>query len=239
MPTNPETALSRLAKSALLVLILFLVVFYLAWQAHKIRSNILMYWSGGVGAFAAFLWAVQSTGPKFAEWLDRMLSFCIPRKKWVQVMGGVVGLALFAWAVRHALSMKSQPQVHPTAVPLYVWGSGFLILMVIGFIGVQSSADVLEKFGGRFDVGEALQTNFVVLVVTFLFLFGTMRAGALWAVGAYVFIFLGVGLLRVVLSPFSLSASLKELSDGRSITLGLVTLLCFTAFALFIAGLAV
>jgi hypothetical protein len=239
MPTHPETALSRLAKSALLVLILVLVVFYLAWQAHKIRSNILTNSATVIGGFAGVLWAAQNTGPRFADGLDRMLLFFIPRRKWLQVIGGVVGLALFGWAVWRALAVKSLPQVHPSTLPPYVWWSGFLILMVIGIVGIQSSADILEKFSGRFGLGEAFQTNFIILVVIFLFLFGSIHAGALWALGLYTSYFLGVGLLRVVLSPIPMSDSLKELAEGRSITLGFVTVLCGVSFFLFIAGLLV
>jgi hypothetical protein len=40
-------------------------------------------------------------------------------------------------------------------------------------------------------------------------------------------------------TPFSLSDSIKELAEGRSITLGLVTVLCIMAVVLFIAGLLV
>ena len=239
MPRNPETALSRLAKSALLVLILLLVVFYLAWQAHKIRSNILMISSGVIASFAGILWAAQNTGPRFADWLDRMLLFFIPRKKWIQAIGGAVGLGIFVWAVRHALAVKSRPEVHPTTLPPYVWWSGFLILMVIGFVGIQSSADILEKFGLRFDIGEAVQTTLIILIFIFFLLFGSIQAGTLWALRLYVFFFLGVGLLRVVLSPFSMSDSLKEVAAGQSITLAFVLLLCCASFVLLIAGLLI
>jgi hypothetical protein len=239
MPRTPETALSRLAKSALLFLILVLVVFYLAWQAHKIRSNILMYWSAGIGSFATVLWITQNVGPRFADWLDRMLLFFIPRKKWIRVTGGVVGLALFGWAIWHALSLKSQPQVHPATLPPYAWWSGVLILIAIGFVGIQSSADILEKFGLRFDIGEAVQTTLIILIVIFFLLFGSIHAGALWALGLYMFFFLGVGLLEIVLSPFSMSESLRELAAGQSITLGFVMVLGCAAFVLFIAGLLI
>jgi hypothetical protein len=239
MPRTPETALFRLAKSALLFLMLVLVVFYLAWRAHKIRSNILTNSGVVIGGLATVLWILQSTGPRFADWLDRMLLFFIPRKRWIQVTGGVVGLALFVWAVLRTLLLKSQPQVQPNTLPPYAWWSGVLILMAIGLVGLQSSEDLLEKFGLRFDIGEAFQTNLIILVVIFFFLFRSIHAGALWALGVYAFFFLGVGLLEIVLSPFSMGDSLNELAEGRSTTVGFVAVLTCTSVALLIAGLVV
>ena len=239
MPRTPETALSRLAKSALLFLMLVLVVLYLAWQAHKIRSNILTNTGVVIGGLATVLWILQSTGPRFSDWLDRMLLFFIPRKRWIQVTGGVAGLALFVWAVWHALAVKSQPQAHPNTLPPYAWWSGAVILTAIVLLGVQSCADLFEKFGGRFDIGEGIQTTFVTLVAIFFFLFGSIEAGNLWALRLCMFCFLGVGLLEIVLSPFSMGDSLNELAEGRSTTVGFVAVLTCTSVALLIAGLVI
>jgi hypothetical protein len=52
-----------------------------------------------------------------------------------------------------------------------------------------------------------------------------------------MFYFLGVGLLRVFVSPVSMSDSIKDLAAGQSVTLAFVLVLCCTSFVLLMAGL--
>ena len=124
-------------------------------------------------------------------------------------------------------------------MPAYIWWSAFLIVFAVGVIGIQSSKELLAKLNQDFGLGEQIQTSFITLAILLVLVFGSVTAGVQWALRLYMFYFLGVGLLRVLVSPISMSDSIRELAGGQSVTLAFVLVLCCTSFVLLIVGLLI